>query len=194
MMIDRGKIDRDVRPGSGPVYKRYSFDPSGVSPRILPGQSEAVLYACSDEHTEEGHITEAAMARKKMVEKRMRKLEGMRGDATPPECYPPDGSDVVLLGWGSSWGALREAVDLLRAEGIRATMLHFCDVHPLARAGLPGWIGENASVIGVESNYTGQFSDLFRLETGIPVTHRILKYDGRPLSPEEVARKARSLL
>jgi 2-oxoglutarate/2-oxoacid ferredoxin oxidoreductase subunit alpha len=194
MTIDRGKIDRDVRPGTGPVYRRYALDPSGVSPRILPGQSEAVLYACSDEHTEEGHITEDAVARTKMVEKRMKKLEGMRGNATPPECYPPDGSGVVLLGWGSSWGTLREAVGLLRAEGIRATMLHFCDVYPLARSGLAGRIEDNARVIGVESNYAGQFADLFRLETGIPVTHRILKYNGRPLSPEEVAREVRSLM
>ena len=193
--IDRGKIDRDARHGSAQVYKRYAWDPSGVSPRILPGQSEAVLYACSDEHTEEGHITESEQVRTMMVRKRMEKLEGMRGESTPPECHPPsEGSDLVLLGWGSSWGAIREAVDLLRAENIRAEMLHFCDVYPLLREGIPDRIGENTRVIGVESNYTGQFADLFRFETGIPVTERILKYDGRPLSPEEIARQVRGLL
>ena len=193
--IDRGKIDRDVQNGSAQVYKRYASHPSGVSPRILPGQSEAVLYACSDEHTEEGHITEQEQVRTMMVRKRMEKLEGMRGESTPPECHPPsEGSDLVLLGWGSSWGAIREAVDLLRAENIRAEMLHFCDVYPLLREGIPDRIGENTRVIGVESNYTGQFADLFRFETGIPVTERILKYDGRPLSPEEIARQVRALL
>jgi len=193
--IDRGKIDRDVQHGSAQVYKRYASHPSGVSPRILPGQSEAVLYACSDEHTEEGHITEQEQVRTMMVRKRMEKLEGMRGESTPPECHPPsEGSDLVLLGWGSSWGAIREAVDLLRAENIRVKMLHFCDVYPLLREGIPDRIGENTRVIGVESNYTGQFADLFRFETGIPVTERILKYDGRPLSPEEIARQVRGLL
>jgi 2-oxoglutarate ferredoxin oxidoreductase subunit alpha len=73
-------------------------------------------------------------------------------------------------------------------------MLHFCDVYPLPREGIPDRIGENTRVIGVESNYTGQFADLFRLETGIPVTERILKYDGRPLSPEEITRQVRGLL
>ena len=140
-------------------------------------------------------ITEQEQVRTMMVRKRMEKLEGMRGESTPPECHPPsEGSDLVLLGWGSSWGAIREAVDLLRAENIRAEMLHFCDVYPLLREGIPDRIGDNTRVIGVESNYTGQFADLFRFETGIPVTERILKYDGRPLSPEEIARQVRALL
>jgi 2-oxoglutarate ferredoxin oxidoreductase subunit alpha len=192
--IDRGKIVHNDQTESGTVAKRYAFDPSGVSPRILPGQSEAVLYACSDEHTEEGHITESAQIRREMVQKRMEKLEGMRKESISPELYPRNDADVVLLGWGSSWGAIREAVDLLRADNIRAGMLHFCDVYPLRRESLADRIEGNARVIGVESNYTGQFADLFRLETGIPVTDRILKYDGRPFSSEEIARQVRGLL
>jgi 2-oxoglutarate ferredoxin oxidoreductase subunit alpha len=194
MTIDRGKIVHPVEAGPGQVFKRYAYDPSGVSPRILPGQSEAVLYACSDEHTEEGHITESAEVRTAMVRKRMEKLEGMRRESTPPEVSPPDDGDLILLGWGSTWGAMREAVDLLRSENIRARMLHYCDVYPLGKKGLAERIGEHARVIGVESNYTGQFADLFLLETGIPVTDRILKYDGRPFSAEEIAGRVRALL
>jgi 2-oxoglutarate ferredoxin oxidoreductase subunit alpha len=192
--IDRGKVDRVPSNSLGKTYKRYAWDPSGVSPRIVPGQSEAVLYACSDEHTEEGHITESAQIRRTMVRKRMEKLEGMRAKATPPACYPAEGSDLVLLGWGSSWGPTREAVDLLRNENIRAGMLHFCDVYPLLREHVLDRIDKNARVMAVESNYTGQFADLFRRETGIPVTDRILKYDGRPFSAEEIAQQVKSLL
>jgi 2-oxoglutarate ferredoxin oxidoreductase subunit alpha len=194
MTIDRGKIVRPVEAGPGEVFKRYAYDPSGVSPRILPGQSEAVLYACSDEHTEEGHITESAEVRRAMMQKRMEKLEGMRRESTPPEVAPPDDGDLVLLGWGSTWGAMREAVDLLRTEQIRARMFHYRDVYPLGKQGLVEQIGENARIIGLENNYTGQFSDLFQLETGIPVTDRILKYDGRPFSAEEIAERVRALL
>ena len=129
-----------------------------------------------------------------MVRKRMEKLEGMRREATPPEASPPDDGDLLLLGWGSSWGAMREAVDLLRGENIHARMLHYCDVYPLGKKGLAERIGEHARIIGVESNYTGQFADLFLLETGIPVTDRILKYDGRPFSAEEIAGRVQDLL
>jgi 2-oxoglutarate ferredoxin oxidoreductase subunit alpha len=194
MRIDRGKIVPPGEAGPDPVFKRYAYDPSGVSPRILPGQSEAVLYACSDEHTEEGHITESAEVRKAMVRKRMEKLEGIRREAAPPEVIPSGDTDLVLLGWGSSWGAMREAVGLLRAEGVQARMVHYSDVYPLGKHGPIERIGEHARIIGLESNYTGQFADLFQLETGIPVKDRILKYDGRPFSAEEIAEKVRAML
>jgi 2-oxoglutarate ferredoxin oxidoreductase subunit alpha len=193
--IERGNIVRAVPAGQGPVFRRYALDPSGVSPRILPGRSEAVLYACSDEHTEEGHITENPEIRKSMMRKRMEKLEGMRRESEPPECHPAsDDADLVLLGWGSVGGPLREAVDLLRADGIRAQMLHFCDVFPLRREGFPPWMGDRTRVVAVENNYTGQFADLLLRETGIRVADRILKYDGRPFSADEIASKARDLL
>jgi 2-oxoglutarate ferredoxin oxidoreductase subunit alpha len=193
--IDRGKILEPGRAGGDPVFRRYALDPSGVSPRILPGRSEAVLYACSDEHTEEGHITESAEIRKAMMRKRMEKLEGIRRESEPPECHPAsDGADLVLLGWGSVQGPLREAVDRLRAEGVRARMLHCCDVYPLRREGFAPRIGDRAKVVAVENNYTGQFADLLLRETGIRVAETILKYDGRPFSAEEIASRARDLL
>jgi 2-oxoglutarate ferredoxin oxidoreductase subunit alpha len=194
MTIDRGKIVQAPETGPNQAYRRYAPDPSGVSPRILPGQSEAVVYACSDEHTEEGHITESAEIRNKMMRKRMAKLESMRKESTPPETYPTDDGDIVLLGWGSSLGPLREAVDLLRAERVPARMLHACDVYPLRREAFIERIGNPARVIAVENNYTGQFANLFHLETGIPVAERILKYDGRPFSADEIAGKVRDLL
>ncbi len=192
--IDRGKIVQPDEAGSGGVFRRYAFDPSGVSPRILPGQSKAVLYACSDEHTEEGHITESAEVRAAMMHKRMAKLEGMRREAAPPEDTHPGDGEIILLGWGSSRGAMREAVDLLRDEGLPARMLHYCDVYPLERKGPAERFGEHTRIIGLEGNYSGQFADLFQRETGLSVTDRILKYDGRPFSAEEIAGRVRNLV
>lgn len=193
--IDRGKIVRPDPAGDEPVFKRYAGDPCGVSPRILPGRSEAVLYACSDEHTEEGHITENAETRRAMMRKRMEKLEGMRRESAPPEGYPAgDDAELVLLGWGSLWGPMREAVDLLRAEGVRAQMLHYGDVYPIRTEVPAPRLGERTRVVAVENNYTGQFADLFARETGLAVADRILKYDGRPFSAEEIAGRLRDLL
>ncbi len=192
--IDRGKLLQGVEAGSDRLFKRYATDASGVSPRILPGQSEAVLYACSDEHTEEGHITENAATRRAMMQKRMEKLEGMRRESAPPEVSPSEAGDILLLCWGSSRGPVREALDLLRAERISAQMLHYCDVYPLAREDIAPRIGEDTRIIGLESNYTGQFADLFQLETGLRVPDRILKYDGRPFSAEEIAGRVKDFL
>lgn len=189
--IDRGEVVFDEAIPSIREYKRYAWQDSGISSRILPGQSEAVLYADSDEHTEAGHITESAKIREQMVRKRMRKLDRMRSEMGPPEVYPSRKSNVVLLGWGSTHGAMKEAVDLMAEEGLQTQMLHFSEIYPLPEIDLSKNAKKNAKVFAVENNYTGQFADLFSYESGNPVFQRILKYDGRPFSPEEIVRQVK---
>jgi len=186
IQIDRGKIVSDTTIPHIKDYNRYAWDETGISPRILPGLSDAVLYVDSDEHTEAGHITESASVRKQMMEKRMRKLEGMAKEMAPPELYPSEKSDVILLGWGSTHGAIKEAVDLMNGDGLKTQMLHFSEIHPFPaeKLSLQG-LGDR-KVFAVENNYTGQFANYFSEQTGIPISHTILKYDGRPFSPQEI--------
>lgn len=192
--IDRGKILFDDRISPPKDYKRYAWDDSGISPRILPGQSEAVLYADSDEHTDAGHITESAEVRKQMMEKRMRKLEGMRQEMEMPLIYPSENSNIVILGWGSTYGAMKEAVEIMNRDGFKSQMVHFSEIYPFPYKDFSGQISNEAMVFGVESNYTGQFADLFQFETGISIHHKILKYDGRPLSPKEIISEVKTRL
>ena len=109
----------------------------------------------------------------------------------PPEIYPSEKSDIVLLGWGSTYGAMKEAVDLMNRDGLQTQMLHFTEIHPFPSKNFSTKILRNAKVFGVESNYTGQFADLFSFETGISIFHKILKYDGRPLSPQEIVTRVK---
>lgn len=186
MSIDRGQIVSDDQLFSVKDYKRYALQKSGISPRILPGQSQAVLYADSDEHTEEGHITESSDVRNRMVRKRMRKLEGLRNEMSAPLIYPSKKSDVVLLSWGSLYGASKEAVDLLNRDGISAQMMHFGEIFPFTAAPFITKIKKKSKIFAVENNYSGQFTEFFTQETGLPVVRKILKYDGRPFSPQEI--------
>jgi 2-oxoglutarate ferredoxin oxidoreductase subunit alpha len=189
--IDRGDLVFDDRLPSIEDYKRYAWQESGISPRILPGQSQAVLYADSDEHTEEGHITESSNVRNRMVHKRMRKLEGMRNEMSAPLVYPSKKSDVVLLSWGSLYGASKEAVQMLNRNGISAQMLHFSEIFPFTAASFTHKIKKKSKIFAVENNYNGQFAKIFTGETGLPVFHKILKYDGRPFSPQEIVSQVR---
>lgn len=184
--IDRGNIAFDEQLSSPENYNRYAWDESGISPRILPGQSQAVLYADSDEHTEEGHITESSAVRNLMVQKRMRKLEGLRDEMGTPLIYPPKKSDIVILSWGSVYGASREAVDLLHQDGVSVQLMHFSEIFPFTAAALVSKIKKKSRIFAVENNYSGQFAEFFIRETGLPVFHKILKYDGRPFSPREI--------
>jgi len=194
MRIDRGRILSDEGILSGKDYRRYAWAESGISPRILPGQTEAVLYADSDEHTEAGHITESAQVRKKMMEKRMKKLEGLRKEMDMPDIYPSDKGDIVLLGWGSSWGAMREAAEVLIGEGLKTQVIHFSDIFPFPSKKFIGKVSRDARVFAVEGNFTGQFADLFMSETGLPVFHKILKYEGRPIYPREIVSEVKARL
>ena len=184
--IDRGDIlgDRDLP--SPHEYKRYAPSESGISPRILPGHTEAVVYADSDEHTEAGHITESAGVRNQMTRKRMRKLEEMTHDIGPPEIYPAGDAALVLLGWGSTYGAIKEAVDNLNQNGTAAQMIHYSELFPLNRRHIAIEDFRKAKIIAVENNFSGQFADLFSRQTGLSIDQRILKYDGRPFTSCEI--------
>ena len=184
--IDRGHILSAADLPSPQEYNRYAPSESGISPRILPGQTKAVLYADSDEHTEEGHITESAAVRNEMMRKRMQKLGGIGQEIGPPEIYPAGQAELVLLGWGSTYGVLKETVDILNQKGQTAQMIHYSELFPFNPQHIDIAALKKASICAVENNYAGQFADLFSQSTSLPVNQRILKYDGRPLTPGEI--------
>jgi 2-oxoglutarate ferredoxin oxidoreductase subunit alpha len=181
--IDRGKLlsNKDLDALTEP-YKRHLFTEDGISPRAVPGHPKAVYATASDEHDEFGHITEDMDNRVQMMRKRMTKLETARQDIEPPTRYGPDEAPIVLVGWGSTYGVLREVVD--RLDG-KARLVHFRDLWPFpAKAAADALQG--GLLVTVENNYTGQFKQLLQGETCILVDHTILRYDGRPFSPEDV--------
>ena len=128
------------------------------------------------------------------MRKRMKKLEGMRIEMGAPEIYPSRESEIALLGWGSTYGAIKEAVDLMNQEGLSTRMLHFSDIYPFVSGHFIEKIRKDARVFAVEGNYTGQFADLFSFETGIPIYHKILKYEGRPFTPGEIVTRVKERL
>jgi 2-oxoglutarate ferredoxin oxidoreductase subunit alpha len=183
VVIDRGKLlggeDLDALEGE---YKRHKFAEDGISPRAVPGHPKAVYASASDEHDEFGHILEEQENRTKMMNKRMQKEETARQDIRPPARYGPEEARTVLVGWGSTYGVLRQVVDRLDGE---ARLVHFCDLWPFpAHAAAEALRG--GSLVVVENNYTGQFKRLLQAETCIEVDQVISRYDGRPFSPEDV--------
>ena len=103
---------------------------SGISPRALPGMSEALVVADSDEHDEIGHLTEDLNQRVQMHQKRMKKIEKMKKETQPPVQIV--GQTATIIGWGSTYGVLFEAREKLAKLGIEAGLLHFNDIYPLS--------------------------------------------------------------
>ena len=171
----------DTAPLSIP-YQRYAITPTGVSPRLLPGQSPHLVVADSDEHTEDGHITEDLSVRKQMVEKRLRKLEGIRREVRPPGFWGDENPEILLVTWGSSRGAVLEAASILRSQGEKVGALYFSQIWPLVPDHFSGLLGKAARVIAVEGNAFGQLARLIRRESGYAIDQKILRYDGLPIT------------
>lgn len=163
-------------------YKRYKPVESGVSPRIMPGKIEgAVVLVDSDEHNEYGHITESAEVRTAMMDKRMKKLQGLVSEIQEPDYFGVESPDILLLGWGSMYGPIREAVEMLNEDGVSVGALIFGDLYPLPTRLLKKYVDSAKKLINVEMNYTGQLARLIRQELGIFIDHSILNYDGRQM-------------
>ncbi len=182
--IDRGIMAKEEAIQAG--YKRHLLTADGISPRAYPGIDGAVVITTGDEHTEVGHITEDITIRNRMVEKRMRKLEGARRDIFPPLTYGIEDADLVLVGWGSTCGAMREAVDSVNGDGGKARLLCLRDIYPFPRESFRAIFGSPRQAFIVEQNAMAQMAHLVRAETGIDLENRILKYDGRPLTAEYI--------
>jgi len=172
-------------------YKRYKISKTGISPRSYPGQiAGEVMMIDSDEHNEYGHIIEDSETRNAMVEKRARKIEKLiEEDLEEPVYQGEEDIDYLLLGWGSTYGALQEAQKILLGEGVSVGLLSFSDVWPLPVDKLSKFKDKGVKFVDVELNSTAQFARLVSSETGIKVDHHILKYDGRPFTAKEISRR-----
>jgi len=176
---------------TGQGYKRYQLTETGLSPRGIPGFGEGLVVLDSDEHDEEGHITEDLGLRTKMVDKRLKKLDLLRNDLTPPELVGPKNYETLIVGWGSTYEAIKEALGRLGTKDV--AFLHFKQVYPLHPEAIAYFKKAKKTVL-VENNGTAQFGQLIRLQTGFDMDHKILKYNGLPFSVEELEERLKSIL
>ena len=189
--VDRGSLFENETGAKPETYKRHRVTASGISPRAFPGRGAALVVTDSDEHDEAGHLTEDAGETNAQVEKRMRKTDGMKKEIAPPYRYGPDKADITLIGWGSTRGAIQEAVDVLHKQGLNVNSVHFADVWPFPAEAAESILAGAGKTYVIENNATGQLAHLIRAETGRKVDGRILKYDGRLFTPAYIVEKVK---
>ncbi|MHB8149571.1 MAG: 2-oxoacid:acceptor oxidoreductase subunit alpha [Desulfobulbia bacterium] len=170
-------------------YQRYRLTENGLSPRLLPGFSPQLVVADSDEHDEEGHISEDHGVRIAMVEKRLRKCELLKQEAIAPELSGEKGADLLFVCWGSSLGPVQEAAAVLRGQGRQVASLHFSQVWPLVPDQFLDILQGAGKIVCVEGNATGQFARLIQRETGFAIPERIARYDGLPFTARYIVER-----
>ena len=176
-------------------YKRYAFTDNGISPRAIPGHPKAIFKTTSDEHNEFGEIVEDAETRNKMQQKRMRKLDIALSEMKEPILYGYNKAEITFLCWGSTLSPLKEAVNILNKDRKnKANLLQFIDLWPFPVEKAIPYFKNAGKLISVEGNYTGQLANLIKMTMGLDVDAKILKYDGRPFSPEYIINNLKEVV
>lgn len=201
MHVDRGALasleDLEGNRENGGQFRRFRITDDGISPRPFPGAEGGIFWCTGDEHDEFGHITEDPGNRDRMHAKRMRKEETALKEIPEQDqiqFFGPETADLTFLTWGSPKGVLLEASEVLRREhGISANLLVVHLLRPFPSGPVKARLQAARRGIFVEMNISGQFEKLVRESTGISLPHNIRKWNGRPMTVEEVVAAARAI-
>ncbi|MDQ3947738.1 MAG: 2-oxoacid:acceptor oxidoreductase subunit alpha [Thermoproteota archaeon] len=190
--IDRGLRAKQITEedkGVAGNYLRFKLSNNNpISPMVVLGTKNAIFWNSGDEHTQEGHITEDPEIRVQMMDKRMTKLD-VAIKEIPDEDKAVDygsGGDTVIISWGSTKGAILDTLDRLAAEGIKVRYIQVRLMHPFPSELVKSMLKDAKTVIDIEMNYSGQLGSLVRQYTGLEANYQIVKYNGRPMSLDEV--------
>ena len=168
-------------------YKRYKYTDSGISPRLIPGiAKEKLVLVDSHEHNEYGNIDESIETRVNMMKKRMKKLELLKEEIKEPEYIGTENPEVLLVGFGSTYGAIKESILRLNSQDDKFGALIFGDIYPFPIEKLNSYAKKAKKIIVIEQNYLSQLKSLIDEYTDIKVDKSILKYDGRAINSDDI--------
>ena len=198
------KICQDITPSLEPVaaYKPYDLStPNSVTQRVVPGTKIAdgkYPIATGLEHDEYGHPTGSPKLHMQMNAKRRKKLQALAAEIQTPKVYGPAEGNVLLVGWGSTEGPIREAVDRARAAGDSVSSLHIRHISPLPN-GLENIFAGFNHVIVVEMNDEGlygygQLGGLLRARYCDPKIQGLTKTDGLTFKVREILDRAKTTI
>lgn len=189
--IDRGEVVKKA-PKLKPLekFKRYKITKTGVSPRPFPGTPNTIQCTIGDEHDEEGYIVEDSKSRVEMMNKREMKTKLVRKElkGKSVKVHGAKNSKIVLLGWGSTKGAILESLNCLAVKFVQVKT-----ITPFPAKELENKVGEYNKLILIENNSNGQLGKLVKEHTNLKITHEYLKYDGRPFNPVDIGNYVKGL-
>jgi len=173
-------------------FRRYAFTDNGISPISTPGEARGEYVAESAEHDERGRVNFTTDAHSQMTAKRFRKLETAERELAddPLNVTEVDdhGAKLAVMGWGSTQGAIHEAVLKAKKKAIRVKWLQCKMLSPLPRKMISTFLEGVDHVVVPELNYTSQFANLLRMNFAIePIS--LTKTEGMPFMPSEILRQ-----
>jgi 2-oxoglutarate/2-oxoacid ferredoxin oxidoreductase subunit alpha len=194
LKIERGKLMKHSEMEHANGFKRYLVTDDGISPRPIPGQPNGLYVSTSYEHDETGFSCETSSNRIAQVDKRDRKMLSISEEEIAPGVYGDDDADLTIVSWGSNKGMILEAMKFLREEGHKVNYLHMIWISPLPVKKITEILSKAKKTLMIEQNKEAQLRGYIREKTGFFIKDALLKYDGRPIDPEEIYTKAKEVL
>ena len=147
-----------------PKVPPYNWDPNtGLSKRPIPGQRGGEHVVTGLVHDENSLIAYESGINQRTMQMRSRKLAVLRGALKPPVVHGDPEGDLLVVGWGSTLGAIEEAVDRVRADGLRVSSIHLRFLSPM-EPGLKEIFARFRKVTTVEVNYSDDVGDPYITE------------------------------
>lgn len=184
--VDRGKLLSPADVEKLAVFKRYLLTADGISPRTNPGTRGGESEVTGNEHDEWGHVTVNRENRVKMMHKRMSRLELAKPDLPAPLLWGDEKAKVGFIGYGSTFGPIREAQRLLKARGITSRFYQARTLWPVPVESLKPFLESVDVAYVVEHNYMGQFAMLIRQYLPSPKVKNLVKFDGDSFKATEL--------
>jgi 2-oxoglutarate/2-oxoacid ferredoxin oxidoreductase subunit alpha len=176
---------RTTAAGLDREYKRYELTEDSISPMGIPGEEGGQYVSTGIEHDELGHPAYTPENHVAMQTKRWAKLEPLKNGIVRHERYGDTEPEIAVIGFGSTYGAVREAIDLARAEGVSVGAFYPRVLGPFPAEQVRAFAAGARRVLVPEVNFTGQLARLVRGECGIPVESHA-RCDGLPFTAEDV--------
>ena len=193
--IERGKLLTQEELISVKNFKRYELTSDGISPRALPGMKNGLHMVESSEHDEKGYRDEEPENRIRMMQKRMKKLKSASNDMIPPKIWGERNAEIGIIGFGSTFGPIQEAITQLKEKGIRARYLQMRTLWPFPSKKVEEFVTTCKEIFVVENNFSGQLSSLIKSQVRLPFeVMNILKYSSHAFRPHEISTQIQKAL
>jgi 2-oxoglutarate/2-oxoacid ferredoxin oxidoreductase subunit alpha len=193
--IDRGKLLSQAELDKLATYKRYQFSEDGVSPRSIPSLEGGQSQVTGNEHNEFGITSVDKTNRLRMMSKRMKKVELAKSDLPKGNNFGPEEAKVGIIGFGSTFGPIMEAMKQLEQNQIGVRFHQIRTIFPILIEDLKQFSDPLERIFVVENNFQGQLANMIRSALGRNERiESITKFDGTSFKPREITQALVSAL
>ena len=149
--VDQSAVPKDAKP--------YDWDPkTGLAPRFVPGRPDGMHCLTGLAHDQNSKVIYDPEINEQAIEKRSLKLAALQKTLKPPPIFGGDQGDLLIIGWGSTKGAIEEAIERVRANGLKASSVHLQFLQPMA-SGLKEIMDNFEKVVIVENSWSDKLED-----------------------------------